>query len=176
MKYALLLFVGLILVSCGTKVPFTTAIQDEFDLKDEKSLAKVQFYTSASIFLERSKSSGNQGTTEDGTLVQNSNKELDRVIIPIGTKCVFESLEDGNLIVRFEPGVGNTITFGLREGQASGKFYLFADWTAKEGGKIEYGNYEYFATTASGSAYLQVMKKKLTKMKRKDRVVRGMKV
>ncbi len=176
MKYALLLFVGLILASCGTKVPFTSAIQEEFDLKDDKSLAKVQFFTSASIFLERSKSSGNQGTTEDGTLVQNSNKELDRIIIPIGTKCVFESLDGENLVVRFEAGVGNTISFGMREGQSSGKYYLLADWTAKEGGKLEYGNYDYFATTASGTAYLQVMKKKLTKMKRKDRVVRGMKV
>lgn len=176
MKYALLLFVGLFLVSCGTKVPFTSAVQDEFDLNDAQSLAKVQFFTSATIYLERSKESGNQGTTEDGTLVQNSNKEQDRIIIPIGAKCVFESLDGENIVVRFEAGVGNTISFGVREGQSSGKYYLLADWTAKEGGKMEYGNNVYYATTASGTAYIQVMKKKLTKMKRKDRVVKGMKV
>lgn len=176
MKYVLFLFVGLFLVSCGTKVPFTSAIRDEFGLDDEKALAKVQFFTSASIFLERSKESGNQGTTSDGTLIQNSNKEQDRIIIPIGTKCVFESLDGDNIVVRFEPGVGNTISFGMREGQSSGKYYLLADWTAKEGGKLEYGNTVYYATTASGTAYMQVMRKKLQKTKRKDRVVKGMKV
>lgn len=176
MKYALILFVGLFLVSCGTRVPFTAAVRDEFGLDDEVSLAKVQFFTSATIILERSKESGNQGTTQDGTLVQNSNKEQDRIIIPIGTKCVFESLDGENIVVRFEPGVGNTISFGMRAGQSSGKYYLLADWTKKEGGEVEYGNNTYYATTASGTAYIQVMKKKLQKTKRKDRVVKGMKV
>jgi hypothetical protein len=176
MKYALILFVGLFLVSCGTKVPYTAAVRDEFGLDDETSLAKVQFFTSATIILERSKESGNQGTTQDGTLVQNSNKEQDRIIIPIGTKCVFESLDEENIVVRFEPGVGNTISFGMRPGQSSGKYYLLADWTKKEGGEVEYGNNTYYATTASGTAYIQVMKKKLQKTKRKDRVVKGMKV
>lgn len=176
MKYALILFVGLFLVSCGTKIPFTSAVRDEFGLDNEAALAKVQFFTSATIIFERNKESGNQGTTSGGTLIQNSNKEQDRIIIPIGTKCVFESLEDENVIVRFEPGVGNTISFGMRAGQSSGKYYLLADWTQKEGGKLTYGNNDYFATTSSGTAYLQVVRKKLQKTKRKDRVVKGMKV
>jgi len=177
MRYALFLIVGLILVSCGTKVPFTEQVRNEFDLDDEKSMAKVQFFTSATIILERSKESGNQGTDSDGALVSNSNKEQDRIIIPIGTKCVFEKFDDSeNIVVRFEPGAGHTIAFGMRQGQSSGKYYLLADWSSKKGGKMKYGNSIYHATSSSGTAYIQVIKKKLQKTKRKDRVVKGMKV
>ncbi|MCJ8289169.1 MAG: hypothetical protein HRT58_08640 [Crocinitomicaceae bacterium] len=176
MKYVLFLFAGLLLASCATPVPLTDKLRDEFGLDDETSMAKVQFLTSATIILERSKETGNQGTTSDGTLIQNSNKEQERIIIPIGTKCVFESFDDENIIVRFEPGVGHTISFGKRQGQSSGKYYLLADWTKKEGGQVEYANSTYYATTSSGTAYIQVTKKKLQKTKRKDRVVKGMKV
>lgn len=176
MKYVLFLFVGLFLASCGTPVPLTDKIRNDFGLDSDKAMAKVQFLTSATIILERSKESGNQGTTDDGTLIQNSSREQDRIIIPIGTKCVFDSFDGDNIVVRFEPGVGHTISFGQRAGQSSGKYYLLADWTRKEGGELEYGNKVYYATTSSGTAYIQVLKKKLQRTKRKDRVVKGMKV
>ncbi len=176
MKYVLFLFAGLLLASCGTPIPLTNEVRTEFGLDNEVAMAKVQFLTSATIILERNKESGNQGTTSDGTLIQNSSKEQNRIIIPIGTKCVFESFEGENIIVRFEPGVGHTIAFGQRAGQSSGKYYLLADWTKKEGGEVEYANSTYYATTSSGTAYVQVLRKKLQKTKRKDRVVKGMKV
>ena len=176
MKYALLLFVGVLLVSCGTKIPFTSKVKDEFGLDNDKSMAKVQFYTSATIKLQSSRDSGNQGTTSDGTLISSSNSEQDIITIPIGTKCIFEEQADGNITVRFEPGVGHTISFGMRQGQSSGKYYLLADWKAEKGGAIEYGGKTYYATTSSGTAYLQVVKKKLAKTKKKERFVNGMKV
>ncbi|MFT5779458.1 MAG: hypothetical protein ACI837_002417 [Crocinitomicaceae bacterium] len=176
MKYVFILFIGVLLTSCGTKIPFTNNVKEEFSLETEQSMAKVQFYTSATIKLERSKESGNQGTTSDGALVTNSNKEQDVIVIPIGTKCVFERLDEENIVVRFEPGLGHTISFGVRQGQASGKYYLLADWTNTTGGEVEYGKGTYFATTSSGTAYLQVVRKKLAKTKRKERFVKGMKV
>jgi hypothetical protein len=175
MKYLIIAFVGIMLASCGTKVPYTNSIRDEFGLDDEKKVKAVQFFTSATITLERSKTSGNQGTDDGGALVTNSNKEQERIIIPIGTQCVFDSYgTDGEMIVRFEVGVGKTISFKMRQGQTSGKYYLIADWANK--GLMSYGNVEYNASTASGNAYLQVILKKLQKTKRKDRVVKGMKV
>lgn len=175
MKYLFIAIVGLLLASCGTKVPYTNSIRDEFGLDDAKKVKNVQFYTSATITLERSKESGNQGTDDGGALVTNSNKEQERIIIPIGTQCVFEGYGDnGEMIVRFEVGVGKTISFTMRQGQTSGKYYLVADWANK--GALSYGNVEYNATSASGNAYLQVILKKLQKTKRKDRVVKGMKV
>lgn len=177
MKYALLFILGITLFSCGTKVPYTNEIRDEFALDSDKQMRKVQFFTSATIILEKSKSSGNQGTAEDGTLVTNSSKTEDRVIIPINTKCVFDGFgPNGELVLRFEVGVGKTVSFAVRANQTSGKYYLVADWTGDKGGKLSYGNETYYASSSSGNAYLMVVLKKLQKTKRKDRVVKGMKV
>lgn len=177
MKYALLLFIGVALASCGTKVPYTNEIRDEFSLDSDKQLRKVQFYTSATIILEKSKSTGNQGTSDDGSLVESSSSTQDRVIIPINTKGVFEGYgPNGELLIRFEPGTEKVLNFALRANQTSGKYYIVADWTQEKGGKISYGNETYYASSASGNAYLNVILKKLQKTKRKDRVVKGMKV
>ena len=177
-KYILVLLVGLIVASCGTRVPYTNQIRDEFGLDSERQIKKVQFLTSATIILEKNKESGNQATDDDGALVSASSKEQDRIIIPIGTKCIFDGYgTDGILILRFETGVGKTISFGMRPGSTSGKYYFIADWNnGAAGGAIRYGNQNYVATTSSGTAYLQVIRKKLQKTKRKDRVVKGMKV
>ncbi len=177
-KYVLLLIVGVVLASCGTKIPYTNEIRDEFGLESEQMVKKVQFYTSATIILEKNKESGNQGTDESGKLVTSSNKEQDRVIIPIGTKCVFDGYgPNQELILRFEVGAGKTVTFATRPGTTSGKYYLVADWNnGRSGGTIQYGNETYTATSSSGTAYLQVIRKRLQKTKRKDRVVKGMKV
>ena len=174
-KYILFFIVGIILASCGTKIPYTNEIRDEFGLESEKT---VQFFTSATIIMEKNKVSGNQGTDSDGKLVSSSNKEQDRVIIPIGTKCIFDGYgPNQELILRFEVGVAKTITFATRPGTTSGKYYLVADWNnGTNGGIIQYGNETYTATSTSGTAYLQVVRKRLQKTKRKDRVVKGMKV
>lgn len=178
MKYVLIALVGIILASCGTRVPYTNEIRDEFGLENEQALRKVQFITSATIIFEKNKVSGGQGTNSDGTLVTSSNKEQDRVIIPAGTKCVFDSYgTTGQLIVRFEVGAGRVITFGIRDNSQSGKFYLVADWNnGAARGSVSYGNEMYTATASSATAFLQVVRKKLQKTKRKDRVVKGMKV
>lgn len=175
MRYLFIAIAGLILVSCGTKVPYTNSIRDEFGLDSEKKMRQVQFFTSATIKLEKSKTSGNQGTDDGGALVANQSKESDEIIIPIGTECIFEEFgENGDIAVRFEVGPQKTISFRMRQGQTSGKYYLVADWP--NNGRVEYGNETYNATRASGTAYLMVILKKLQKTKRKQRVVKGMKV
>lgn len=177
MKFTFLALTLIILASCGTKVPYTDQIKEEFALDAESNIKKVQFYTSSTIILERSKVSGNQGTGSDGSLVTNQSKEQDRVIIPVNTKGVFESFgEDGSIIVRFETGVGRTIKFALRQNTNTGKYYLVADWKMNKGGEINYGNDIYTVESSAGNTYLLVLLKKLNKTKRKDRVVKGMKV
>ena len=175
MKFITLFSLGLILLSCGTKVPVTNQIKEEYDL-NEKNMKIVQFYTSQTIILQRSKTSGSQGA-EDGKLVTSKNSEQDRIIIPSNTKCVFDSYgSNGEVFIRFEVGVGKTLKFAVRQGQSTGKYYLVANWKPDLGGEISYGNETYFATTDSGTAYLMVVLKKLNKTRRKDRVVKGMKV
>lgn len=177
-KYFGLLIIGLVLSSCGTRIPYTNEIRDEFGLESEQMVKKVQFYTSATIIFEKNKESGNQSTDDGGALVSSSSKEQDRVIIPIGTKCVFDKYgPNQELMVRFEVGVGKTITFATRPGTTSGKYYLVADWNnGKAGGTVIYGNETYTVESQSSSAYLQVVKKRLQKTKRNDRVVKGLKV
>ena len=128
------------------------------------------------MILERSSSSGNQSTGNDGSLVSNSSKTQDRIIIPPNTKCVFEKLGTSNeLVVRFEVGTGKTLKFATRAAQNNGKYYLVADWKEK-GGTIDYGNETYNVQSGGSSAYLQVIQKKLQRTKRKDRIVKGLKV
>lgn len=174
-KYIAILLLGLLVFSCGVKVPMTNQLKQEYDL-NENNMKKVQFYSSQTIILVKSKTSGSQGAV-DGKLVISKNSEQERIIIPVNAKCIFDSYDkDGSVIIRFELGAGKTIKFAVREGQASGKFYLDAKWISGKGGEMNYGGDTYYATPESGSAYLMVVLKKLNKTKRKDRVVKGLKV
>lgn len=176
MKFVLFFSIGFIFFSCGVKVPYTDEIKKEYSL-DENSLRKVQFFTSATIILQRKNSLENQGTTTGGALVTNENSVENRIIIPVNTKCIFEKMEaNGDIHVRFEQGQNKTLRYAIRKGQNSGRYYLQATWDQNKGGQLDYGNLTYYATSESGNAYLLVITKKLKKVRRKDRVVKGMKV
>lgn len=177
MKYLGIVIVALIFVSCGKKVAFTNQLRDEFGLEDEKTIKKVQFFTSQTIILERSKESGSIGTAEDGVLVTSKNKEQDRITIQAQTPCIFEEFsETGEVVIRFEVGVGKTLAFALRQQTETGKYYLVAKWDMNRGGELSYGNQLYTVQSSAGNAYLMVKLKNLQKTKRKDRVVKGMRV
>jgi len=176
MKTIALFSVLVLLASCGMKVPYTDEIKKEYNL-DENNMKKVQFFTSQTIILARKNSLENQGTSGTGALVTNENSVENRIIIPVNTKCVFEKFEaNGDIQVRFEVGQNKTLRYAVRKGQTSGRFYLDAVWDQKKGGQLDYGNLTYYATPESGGAYLLVVTKKLRKVRRKDRVVKGMKV
>lgn len=177
MKYIVVVITALVLFSCGKKVAYTNEVRDEYGLEAVANIKKVQFYTSQTVILERSKESGNSGTSSDGALVSNSSKEQDRVIIPMNTKGIFEAFgEDGSVIIRFETGAAKTLSFALRQNATTGKYYLVADWEMNKGGQLSYGNEVYTVPSTAGNAYLMVVIKKLQKTKRKDRIVKGMKV
>ena len=176
MRVISIFLLALLLGACGVKVPFTNEIRDEFELETDKDLRKVQFFTSETIILEKSKSSGNQSTTEDGALVTSSSNTQDRIIIPINTKCVFDGFgANKELMLRFELGAGKFLLFTTRGNQPSGRYYIKVDADGK-GGKLSYGNETYYTTSVGSSSYLLVVLKKLQKTRRKDRVVKGMKV
>lgn len=162
--------------SCAVKVPLTSQIKEEYGL-DADNMKKVQFFVSSEIIMEKSSTKGSSGTTSDGTLVSQNSKEQSRIIIMPRTKCVFEKYGPNNeVFIRFEPGNGKIIRFSTRPNMEKGKFYLDAQWEAGKGGKLEYDNAEYYATPGSGDAYLMVKVKKSQRTKRKDRIVKGMKV
>ncbi len=176
-KLFFILISATVLSSCAVKMPYTQALKDEYNLTDQ-SLKGVQFFVSSEVIMARSSSKGSTGTTDDGTIVSTSSKNQDRIIILPKTKCVLEETKtDGAVLIRFETGPGKFITFATRPNQAKGKYYLQAAWQQGVGGKIMYGDKEeYTVDAAYGDAYLMVKIKKSQRTKRKDRIVKGMKV
>ena len=145
-KFLFLIATATLLFSCGVKVPYTTQLRDEFSLDTEEKMRQVQFFTSHTIILDQVKKSDAQNTTQNGTLVSSSNSEKETIIVPAGTKCVFESYgTKGEIKVRFELGENKTITFNTKaENTSSNKrFYFDADWNAQGGPKMTYGENEY---------------------------------
>lgn len=177
----LLVSLATVLISCGVKVPYTTQIRDEFTLDTDSKMRQVQFYTSHAIFLNQEKSDNSQNTTQNGTLVSSSSSERETIVIPALTQCVFEGFgPKGEVIVRFEEGEGKYLSFAIKsEGSSVKRYYFDVDWNMQGGPKIKYGENEYKVDLMRGvprSAHLMVVKKRLQKTKRKERVVRGLKV
>lgn len=175
MKYLSALAIIALLASCATKIPYTEKIRQDFEL-DETKIKKVQFYTSQTIILEKKSSKGTKTTESDGGLVVNESSESERVIIPTNTPCIFERVNDNDaVLIRFESGSGKVLRFALKENMNNGRYYLQATWVNGRG-EIEYGNETYTTKSSAASTYLMVKLKKWQQNKRKDRVVKGMKV
>jgi hypothetical protein len=176
-----ILSLATVLISCGVKVPYTTQIRDEFSLDSDEKMRQVQFYTSHTIILNQEKRDDSQNTTQNGTLVASSNSERESIVIPAMTKCLFENFgPKGEVQVRFELGDGRVLSFATKtEGSSVKRYYFDADWNSQGGPKIIYGENTYKIDLMRGaprSAHLLVVKKRLQKTKRKERVVRGLKV
>ena len=176
MKFIILAVIAFTAFSCSQRVAYTTSLYDQYDLTPQ-TMKKLQFYTSSQIILQRSTQKGNQQISADGKLVVNERNQEDRIIINPSTKCVFEKEgENGEVFIRFEVGTGKTLKFAARQNQATGKYYLVANWQTGKGGEVEYGNQIYYANTTSGNSFLMVSIQKLKRTQRKDRVVKGIKV
>jgi len=180
-NFFLLLSLATVLISCGVKVPYTTQVRDQFTLDTDEKIRQVQFYTSHTIILNQEKRDDSQNTTQNGTLVSSSSSERETVVIPAMTTCVFEGFgPKGEVIVRFEVGDGKILTFATKtEGSSIKRYYFDADWNSQGGPKINYGENTYKVDLMRGApraAHLLVVKKRLQKTKRKERVVRGLKV
>lgn len=176
MKSVLILLSVIFLASCATKIPYTEKVKEDFDLTDSK-LRQVQFYTSRTIILERDEQKQTTATTgQRGDLQVSSTSSSERIVIPANRPCVFEKTEEnGAIAIRFETGAGRVLRFKTRPNVASDRFYLEADWKGGKG-ELDYGGAIYYAISGSSSAYLLVKLKKWQRNKRKDRVVKGMKV
>jgi len=180
MKFIILISSTIFLISsCGMKVPYTNVIKEEFGLDSDEKMGKVQFFTSATIILNQELKADNQVTTENGTLVSSSNSEKESIIIPAGTRCLFDHYgPKGEIFVRFENGDNRVLRF-FSKSDASKRFYFDVDWGQQGGPKINYGDNVYKVDLLRGSprsAVLNVARKKLERSKRKERVVRGLKI
>ena len=182
MKNSIFLIILLFsLFSCGVKVPYTNQLRDEFNLDTEEKLRNVQFLISQTIVLDQELRSDSQNTTENGTLISSSNSKKETVIIPAGTKCIFEGFgTKGEILVRFETGEQKTLIFSSKtNGDRNKRYYFEADWSSQGGPKIKYGGNTFKVNLLRGAArssYIEVVKKNLMKSRRKERVIKGLKV
>lgn len=169
------------LISCGVRVPYTNDLRDEFSLDTEEKMRNVQFLISQTIVLDQELISDSQNTTENGTLISSSNSKKESLIIPSGTKCIFEAFgTKGEILVRFETGDQKVLIFSSKaDGNRNKRYYFEADWTSQGGPKIKYGGNTFKVNLLRGAArssYIEVVKKNLMKSRRKERVIKGLKV
>lgn len=170
-----LLTVTVLTTACATKVPFTKAVIEKYDLTDI-TMKQVQFFTSQYIVLEANNSSEAQ-RVEDGKIVVSQNNKNYRIVIQPQTKCVFEKNdENGNVYIRFEQGKNNFLKFAVRKNDSNGRYYLVADYSGGTKGKVAYNDKAYYINSESGNAFLMVSIKKLNKSYGRTKVVKGMKV
>ena len=158
-----------VFASCRTgKVPFNQDIRTGLS---EVSLKKVQFYTSGEIVLYKTKEDGSESVAEGIVLIQNK-KDCEKVIIPAGTPCILEkAIDDKRLLFSFEVGDGKFIAFGTSNGES---YSLLAKEWQNGSGVIKYANKTYF--TQNGDIYLNVILKKINKLKSRERLIKGRRV
>lgn len=173
MKKLIYLFAVTILCSsCASKVPFTASLKSQYGMT-EKTLKKVQFYTSQEIILTQS--DGNSSLhTVDGKILVNSTSRENRIVIPKNTPCTIEqTLDSIRLMVSFEYGDDRVLIFGVN---TIGCYSLLAKrWIGRDG-LVEYNNATYMTENGSGSAYLTVKLKKLNQYRNLERKVGGKRI
>lgn len=179
-RFRIVLTIGVLITllsSCAMKQPFTNQIIEKYDLS-EKSFRQVQFYTSGFIVLEADNVSSAQ-SIEGGKIVVSENNKSHKIVIQPQTKCVFEKMgENGEIYVRFEQGTYKFLKFQVRRNDASGRYYLSANFdnSKNQMGKVVYNNLPYYVTSSSANSFLLISIKKLNKTYGKTEVVKGMKV
>lgn len=160
------------LFSCASKVPFTSDLKEQYNIS-EKTLKKIQFYTSQEIVLMQSGGESYMQTYEGKILVNNTARES-KIVIPKNTPCTIEkTLDSTRVIVAFEYGEGKVLIFGVN---SIGTYSLFAKkWMGRDG-VVEYGNSTYTTANGSGASVLNVKLKKLNQYRNKERTISGKRI
>ena len=172
----LLLVLALLGSGCSPKVEFSQFIREKYNL-NESALKDLQFYNSHDIVLNRAESSENEQETVEGTLVIETGKSIEQVIIPAGTPGIAERVPGKNtLAVSFELGENTALVFGTSSTISNGRYTLMAPAWKQEKGKIQYNGKTYYTSRGSGDTYLQFKMKRLNKIIKKERTVKGRKI
>jgi hypothetical protein len=172
----LLASIAITSVSCSPKIPFTQSLRDQYKLSPEE-LKHIQFYLSDPVVLRRGTTSESQKSTEDGTLIVKSGKDLEQVVFKANTAgAIEEVVDDKKFTVAFEEGNEKFLVFGSNSDR-NGYYRLQAlQWQNNGKGKINYGGQTYFSNSGSDQSYLLFKMKSLRNLKIQEKVVKGKKV
>jgi len=169
-------FLALILFSCSPKIPFTQSIREQHSLSDS-DLKSLQFFNSHDIILNWAESNAKEQDMVDGTLTIKSGKSVEQVIIKAGTPGIAERVPGTKSIaVSFEFGENTGLVFGTSKTSYNDRYTLMAPAWKENKGKIQYSGKTYYTSGRSGDTYLQFKMKRLNKIIRKQRVVKGRKI
>ena len=177
LKFQMLVLIALstIFISCSPKIPFTQSIRDQYKLSPQE-IKHIQFYLSDPIVLKRGESKENQKTTDDGTLVVKSGKDLEQIVFKRNIPgAVSEIVDSEKMTIAFEDGNEKYLVFGSN-GDRNGYYSLQALQWKGERGKINYGGQTYFSNPGSNQAILLFKMKSLRNVKVEEKVVKGKKV
>lgn len=181
MKFLFHLAGGLVLIlslsSCGpTLSPFTQDLYSEYRWTEDE-LERIQFYLSDDIVLQR-RYSGGTSEIIAGEITVVEGREVEQIVIPRGTPGVFLfSPKRNRFAVSFEDsGADRFLMFGPNP-KMSGRYTLLAsDWERRYG-IVTYGGRKYRVESGSGAyTTLMVDLKKVRKVSKKSRTVRGRRV
>ncbi len=162
----------IMLHSCATKIPFTQAIREKYQISDEE-LKHLQFYISHDVVLSRVSQDEKTKTLEDGTLKITTGKEYDEVLLKSGTPGVVENvLDEKRIAVSFEAGENKYIVFGDPNDRKGNYTLLAAEWKNNRG-ILKYGNQEYYANQGASNVYLMFKMRSLNKIKGQTKIVKG---
>lgn len=172
MKKVFYLLIACLLTACAGKVPFTSQMKTEYKI-GEKTLKKIQFYTSQEIVLVQSGGESYMQTYE-GKILVNSTARESKITIPKNTPCTIEqTIDSTRVMVAFEYGEGRVLIFGLN---SIGAYSLYAKkWQGRDG-MVEYGNSTYTTANSSGKSVLNVKLKKLNQYRNKERTISGKRI
>ena len=169
-------FLALILFSCSPKIPFTQSVREQHSLT-ESDLKSLQFFNSHDIVLNWAESNAKEQNMVDGTLTIKSGKSVEQVIIKAGTPGIAERVPGTKSIaVSFEFGENTGLIFGTSKTSYNDRYTLMAPAWKENKGKIQYAGKTYYTSGRSGDTYLQFKMKRLNKIIRKQRVVKGRKI
>lgn len=171
LNYLVVIAIAVIISSCASKIPYTTAVQEKYKL-GESEVKSLQFYLAGDITIYNGNRDGSTGT-EKGELVIKDEQNMNKVIIPNGTQGVVEGVQGDILKVSFEQG--KTINF--EASKTDGKYRMKPDtFGANNIGEITYGGEKFFVSSTATRSYLVFKLKRSTKQRSSQTVVKGRKL
>lgn len=158
--------------SCSVRVPYTSAIQQKYELS-EQDLKNVQFFISHEVVLYKASDDGD-AVAMNGELLVRSDKQIEEVVIRKGTPGVVVNADTRKLAVSFEIGEDRYLVFGSNT--SDGWYHLMAEEWTRRHGKLQYAGNTYFAAPGSGMAHLQFKMRKLRLLEKQSKIAKGRKL
>jgi hypothetical protein len=171
LNYLFVLALAVIITSCATKIPYTTAVQEKYKL-GESEVKSLQFYLAGDITIYNGNRDGSTGT-EGGKLVIKDEQNMNKAYIANGSPGVIEGVEGDVLKVSFEEG--KTINFTASK--TDGKYRMTPDkFGANNRGEINYGGEIFYVSSTSLRSYLVFKLERSTKQRSTQKVIKGRKL